>query len=104
MITQLNVLGAVVSDPCESTVLASFILDDMEGSVLGLENTQTFPEVTDSESELAGGADETGTYLCGPRIYTIMDAQPFLWLDQASRTLSLVTDDVDAIDQYTIRV
>ena len=75
----------------------------MQTSVLGLESSQTFAHVTDSESELAG-ADESGAYLCRPRIYSLIDAPPSLTLSQETRTLNLVTDDFDTIGQYTVRM
>ena len=61
----------------------------MQTSVFGPATSQTFDEVIDSVSEYSGGADVTGAYLCGPRVYKLLNAPSPLYFDQASRTLRL---------------
>ena len=61
---------------CALSALDDIILVDMETSILGEPQSQSFDEVQDSESKASG--DNSGLTFCGPRIYSIIDLPPYI--------------------------
>ena len=87
--SSFNLEVIVEIDPCSLTVLDDLLLTDMTAYVLKGEVSQTFAEVQDSESSTNGDPN-----WCGPRLYSLLGAPPFVSLDSQQREITVLATEM----------
>ena len=87
---------------CSLTLLDETVLVDMQTSVLGEPQSQSFEEVQDSESKASG--DNSGLTFCGSRVYSIIGSPPYIQFDPESREITLSTQDKADIGQFEVEL
>ena len=95
-----------VQDPCETTELDDFSINDVLISLLGEVEIRPLPmSVPDSASKTYGNQD--GTTFCGERIYTIdqlISYSEFITVNEVSGQMEFQSSQTDTVGQYTVQI
>jgi len=105
-VTSSQSFTITVEDPCETTELDDFTINDVLISLQGEVDIRPLPlSVADSASKNYGNKD--GTTFCGKRIYTIdqlISYSEFLTVNEAAGQMEFQSSQTNAVGQYTVQI